>query len=451
MSKTFNLRKGLDIRLKGKAEKVFSKAPLAQSYAVRLSDFAGLTPKLLVQVGDSVKAGTPLLANKYQPEVVLASPVSGTIAEISRGDRRKLLEVVITPSAQQEYLTHTIGDINQMERRELVDLLLAGGVFPFFVQRPYGTLANPNDIPRDIFISGFDTAPLAPDMDFALTGEVDAFQKGVDVLRKLTSGKVYLGLPQELSANSIMRSIKGVETNTFVGAHPAGNVGVQIQHIAPINKGEVVWTITPHLVVSLGRFFSKGIYDVSRLVAVTGSEVKRPAYFKLTAGAALSSLSEVIDFSSKPRCISGNVLTGTGIDASGHLGFYHNQLTVIPEGDTYEFVGWAKPFRLKKFSFSRAYFSWLFPQKEYRLDTNLNGGERTLVMTGQYEKVLPMDILPGYLIKAILAEDIDRMEQLGIYEVLEEDLALCEFICPSKTEMQQILRQGLDMMIKEMS
>lgn len=451
MSNVIRLRKGLDIKLKGKAEKIFSKGKLADTYAVKPTDFPGLTPKLTVKVGDTVKAGSPLFFDKYHPEVQFTSPVSGTVSEIRRGDRRKLLEVVVTPDAEQAYEQFGTPDLATLTRAEALEQMLKSGAFPFIVQRPYGIVANPNDTPRAIFISGFDTAPLAPDTDFALTGEGEAFQAGIEVLRKLTDGKVYLSLPDNVSATSIMKSAKGVDVYTFKGPHPAGNVGVQINNIAPINKGEVVWTIAPHHIVALGRLFTKGIYDVSRLVAVVGSEVKKATYVKAIAGAALSSFKEYFSSENNVRYISGNVLTGTAIASDGHIGFYPNQLTVIPEGDYYEFMGWAKPFRTKKFSFSRTYFSWLMPNKEYKLDTNYNGGERNFVVTGSYEKVLPMDILPVYLIKAILAEDIDKMEQLGIYEVVEEDIALCEFIDPSKTEMQQILRNGINLMIKEMS
>ena len=451
MSNVIRLRKGLDIKLKGKAEKIFSKGKLADTYAVKPTDFPSLTPKLAVKVGDAVKAGSPLFFDKYHPEVQFASPVSGTVSEIRRGERRKLLEVVVTPEAEQAYEKFDTPDLAKLTREEALELMLKSGAFPFLVQRPYGIIANPKDTPRDIFISGFDTAPLAPDIDFALTGEGESFQAGIDVLRKLTSGKVYLSLPDNVSATSIMKSAKGAEVYMFRGAHPAGNVGVQINNIAPINKGEVVWTATPQHVVAIGKVFTKGIYDVSRLVAVVGSEVKKATYVKAISGAALSSFKEYFNSNSNVRYISGNVLTGTVIAEDGHTSFYHNQLTVIPEGDHYEFVGWAKPFRTKKFSFSHSYFSWLMPNKEYKLDTNLNGGERTFVVTGSYEKVLPMDILPIYLIKAILAEDIDKMEQLGIYEVIEEDIALCEFIDPSKNDMQKILRDGINLMIKEMS
>ena len=451
MSNVIRLRRGLDISLKGKAEKIFSKGKLAETYAVKPTDFPNLTPKLIVKVGDAVKAGTPLFFDKYHPDIQFASPVSGTISEVRRGDRRKLLEVVITPDAEQAYEKFEVPDLAKLARENILELMLKSGVFPFIVQRPYGIVANPNDIPRDIFISGFDTAPLAPDIDFALTGEGESFQAGINVLSKLTNGKVHLSLPHNISATSVIKNTKGVVLHTFKGQHPAGNVGVQINNIAPLNKGEIIWTTTPQHVVTIGRLFTKGIYDTSCLVAVVGSEVKKATYVRALPGAALSSFKEYFNPESNVRHISGNVLTGTALAEDGHTSFYHNQLTVIPEGNYYEFFGWAKPFRTKKFSFSHSYFSWLMPNKEYKLDTNLNGGERNFVVTGSYEKVLPMDILPIYLIKAILAEDIDKMEQLGIYEVVEEDIALCEFIDPSKSNMQQILRNGINLMIKEMS
>ncbi len=336
-----------------------------------------------------------------------------------------------------------------MSREALVAFLLKSGAWPFLKQRPYGIIANPADQPKAIFISGFDSAPLAPDMDYVLTGEAEAFQKGIDVLRQLT-GKVHLSMNDQPAATSILQKVKGVEFHTFKGPHPAGNVGVQIHHIAPLNKGDVVWTIDLQHIVSLGRLFLKGVYDVSKVIALVGSEVKKPRYFRMISGACIKPLHDYINTAGSPRYISGNVLTGTNIGAEGFLGFYDSMISVIPEGDHYEFLGWANPFRMKKFSVSRSYFSWIFPDKEYALDTNINGGQRAFVMNGEYEKVLPMDIYPVYLLKAILAEDIDKMEQLGIYEVVEEDLALCEFVCTSKIDVQDILRKGINLMIKEM-
>ena len=428
---------------------MLSKTSMSPDYAVKPINFQGLTPKLTVNEGEQVLAGSPLFVDKYRPDIRFTSPVSGTVSRIVRGDKRKLLAVVVAPSEEQQYVPHPVKDINSLSREEVMQRMLESGAWPFLKQRPYGILANPADTPKAIFISGFDSTPLGPDIDFALTGEGEAFQAGIDALRKL-SGVLHLSLNNQVSANSIFRKIKGVGTHTFVGPHPAGNVGIQIHHLSPINKGEIVWTIEPQHVVSLGRLFLKGIYDVSKVVALVGSEVKKPRYFRIISGANITPLQSYINTSSNQRYISGNVLSGTNIGASGHLGFYHTMISVIPEGDHYEFLGWANPFRMKKYSVSRSYLSWVFPDKEYALDTNINGGQRAFVMTGEYEKVLPMDIYPVHLLKAILAGDIDRMEQLGIYEVIEEDLALCEFVCTSKIDVQHILRQGINLMIKEM-
>jgi Na+-transporting NADH:ubiquinone oxidoreductase subunit A len=450
MPNVISIRKGLDISLKGKAEKVLSKIPLSTEYAIKPTDFHGIKPKLTVKEGDTVLAGSPLFTDKYNPKLRFVSPISGTVNKIIRGEKRKLLAVTIVPSTEQQYVQHKIGNAADMSRDDIIKVMLESGVWPFLKQRPYGIVANPLDLPKAIFISGFDTAPLGPDVDFALTGESEAFQKGIDVLRMLCT-KINLNLNDQPSATSIFRKIKGVEANTFVGPHPAGNVGVQIHHLSPINKGDIVWTIEPQHVVSLGRLFLKNIYDVAKVIALVGAEVKKPRYFRIISGASVTPLREYINTSSNPRYISGNVLTGTNIGPDGFLGFYDTMISVIPEGDHYEFFGWANPFRMKKYSVSRSYLSWIFPNKDYSLDTNINGGQRAFVMTGEYEKVLPMDIYPVYLLKAILAEDIDKMEQLGIYEVIEEDLALCEFVCTSKIDVQDILRKGINLMIKEMA
>lgn len=449
MSKIIKISKGLDISLKGSAEKVLAKFPLSADYAVKPIDFQGLTPKLSVKEGDAVLAGTPLFVDKYRPDIQFVSPVSGTVKEIVRGDKRKLLAVTLTPAAEQHYLRHDIKPLDSLLREELIAFMLESGVWPFIRQRPYGIVAKPDDKPKAVFISCFDTAPLAPDIEYILTGEAEAFQKGIDILHKLCD-KIHIGTTESPSANSIIPKIKGVTTHAFSGPHPAGNVGVQLHHLSPLNKGEVVWTITPQHVVSLGRLFLKGIYDVAKIVALVGSEVKRPRYFRIIDGANIAVIHEQLNNNKPARYISGNVLTGTNVGANGHLGFYDSMITVIPEGEHHEFLGWANPFRMKKYSVSRSYFSWIFPKKEYSLDTNINGGQRAFVMTGEYEKVLPMDIYPVYLLKAILAEDIDKMEQLGIYEVIEEDLALCEFVCTSKIDVQDILRRGINLMIKEM-
>lgn len=450
MSKIITLRKGLDINLQGKPEDSVADAPLASEYALSPLDFEGVTPKLLVKAGDRVKAGTPLFFNKYNERVLFTSPVSGTVAAVNRGEKRKVLSVTVTPDAVQCYEEFAKPDLKKASREEIVCLLLRSGLWPMIVQRPYGIIADPNDTPKAVFISAFDSAPLAPDYNFALRGEERNLQAGIEVMRRLSGGKVHLSV--RAGAEGRMSALTGVELHRFAGKHPVGNVGVQIHHIDPVNKGESVWTVNIQDVAIIGRLVNEGRVDMTRVIAVAGSEVVEPRYCRVVAGAQTASF---LKGSIKPqkqgdrvRVISGNVLTGTKTAEEGHLGYYANMVTVIPEGDKYELLGWAMP-RFNKFSVSRAYFSWLFPGKAYKLDTNLNGGERPFVVTGLYDRYLPMDIYPMYLLKACLAGDIDKMENLGIYEVVEEDFALCEFVDPSKIEIQQIIRDGINLMIRE--
>jgi Na+-transporting NADH:ubiquinone oxidoreductase subunit A len=448
MSKVINLKRGLNIRLKGGAEPVFGTSAPADKIALKPTDFPGLVPKLTVKVGQEVKAGEPLFFDKYNPEILFASPVSGTVTEINRGERRKILEVVVTADGKSVSAEFTKADPQKLTRDQVKEQLLKGGMWPFIKQRPYGKLANPAIVPQHIFISCFDSAPLAPDYELIVKEQIADFQTGINALAKLTDGKVYLGLPGNVQ-NSIFSGIKGVETNVFNGPHPAGNVGIQIHHISPLNKGDLVWTINPQDVLFIGRLFETGKADFSKIIALTGSEVKTPNYYKTVVGANLALLLKgATKQTTKERFISGNVLTGKQITADDYLGFFDSQVTVIPEGDEYQFMGWADP-GFNKFSASKTFFSSLFRKKEYVLNANMNGGERAFVLSGQYEKFVPMDILPVYLLKAILVNDIDKMEQLGIYEVIEEDLALCEYACTSKIKVQDIVRQGLDVMIKE--
>lgn len=451
MSQVIKLKKGLDILLQGEAKRELTRLPLVHAYALKPEDFPGVTPKLLVRVDDAVKVGTPLFFDKYRPQVLFTSPVSGKVSAIVRGEKRKILEVVITPEAEQVYETFEMPAVGAADREQIKSLLLNAGLWPMIIQRPYGIIANPQDTPKSIFVSGFDSAPLAPDMNFVLENEAENLETGFALLGKLTDGKVYLGLKNGTSG--VLNQVKNAEIRLFEGPHPAGNVGVQIHHIDPINKGDVVWTVDVQHVAMIGRFFRTGKVDMSKIIALTGSETAQPRYFSVIAGLPINSIvrqKELRLQTEKVRIISGNVLTGRRVEPEGYLGFYSNQVTVIPEGDTYEFLGWGMP-RLNKFSVSRSYFSWLCPKKHYRLDTNMNGGVRAYVVTGLYDKYLPMDIYPLYLLKAILAGDIDKMENLGIYEVIEEDFALCEFVDPSKTEMQAIIRQGIDLMIKELN
>lgn len=448
MSKTIQIKKGLDIKLKGKAGQTVSAAAAAQFFAVKPSDFPGLKPRLLVSAGDAVQIGTPLFADKNQPDVLFCSPVSGTVSLVNRGERRKVLEVVVESDGQFQSVSFSKTQVDSLDRDGVKSELLKSGLWPYLVQRPFGVLAKPADVPRDIFISGFDSAPLASDFEFILKNELEAFQVGIQALAKLTNGKVYLGVS---SPSSILASVKGAEVNVFNGPHPAGNVGIQMHHVKPINKGEVVWTVGAMSVLFIGRYFKNGKLDFSKQIAVTGSEVKAPQYYTVVSGAQISSiLSGKTVGQQAERIISGNVLTGTKVDMNGYLGFFDNQITVIPEGNEIEPFGWATP-GFDKYSATSTFLSRLFPKKEYVLNANFHGGERAFVVSEQYEKVLPMDILPVYLLKAILVNDFDKMEQLGIYEVIEEDMALCEYVCTSKIEVQDILRKGMDTVLKEIS
>ena len=444
MSKIIKLCKGLDIRLQGEAAKSIVEAPKASEYAVSPLDFEGVTPKVLVKVGDKVEAGSPLFFDKKRPEILFTSPVSGTVAAVNRGEKRKILSVVVTADKEVAYKQFASLDLAKASREQIIELLLESGLWTMFVQRPYGVIASPSDKPKAIFVSAFDSAPLATDYGFALSTSQQALQLGFDVLRRLTDGKVHLSY----DADGYVPEVSGVELHAFKGKHPAGNVGVQIHHIDPINKGEKVWTLNIQDVAILGRLFLTGKVDLTRVIAVAGSCVAEPKYYRVIAGASIESILGGKLSNEHARIIAGNVLTGRNVGKEGFLSVNANMITAIPEGDTYELLGWAMP-RFKKFSVSRAYFSWMFPWRKYNLDTNLNGGERAFVMNDLYEKYLPMDIYPVHLVKACIASDLDKMENLGIYEVIEEDLALCEFVCPSKIEIQQILRNGINTMMKE--
>ena len=447
MSKTVKLRKGFDIKMQGVAEHIFTQNPMPEAVALKPTDFVGLVAKLSVKEGDKVLAGDPLFVDKLRPEVQFTSPVSGTVSAINRGNRRALLSVVVTPDKETEYKQFESTTVDSMSREQIISTMMNAGVWPFVKQRPYDVIANPNDKPKAIHISTFDTAPLAPDYTFALEDSASDFQVGVNALKKLTDGAVNLNVYKEDRAKTTFTQIQGVEQNFFQGPHPAGNVGVQIHHIDPINKGDVVWVVNPQAVVIMGRLFSKGIFDARVVIALTGA-VKGPRYYKTVLGASIKSFLASEQIAENMRVISGNVLTGTKLSKDDFISYYDSQVTVIPEGTEPTFMGWLAP-GFGRHSFSRAFFSWLTPNKKYALNTNTNGGVRAFVFTGVYEKVLPMDIYPMQLLKAILAEDIDKMEQLGIYEVVPEDFALCEYVCPSKIEIQSIIRQGLDTIRKE--
>lgn len=449
MANVIKIRKGLDIKLKGKAVETISSGGTSKEYAIVPDNFHGVKPKVVVRPGDKVKAGTVLFYDKNCPEVKFVSPVSGEVTAVNRGERRKVLDVTVKADDTLVYEEFKSFDPLQSTSEEIRNQLLASGVWAYIKQRPYDIVANPNATPKAIFVSAFDSAPLAPNFEFVLKGQEKDFQTGLNALSKLAT--VYLGISGNTTSEAI-KNASNVTINQFDGPHPVGNVGVQINHIAPINKGEIVWTIGAQDVIIVGRLFNKGIADFSRMVALTGSEVVKSGYYKTLPGAKLDTFFNGTVVQGKTlRYIDGNVLTGTQTTPEQVLSFYANQLTVIPEGnDTHEAFGWIMP-RFNQFSTSHSYFSWLTPKKEYTLDARIKGGERAIIMSNEYDKVFPMDILPEFLIKAILAKDIDQMEALGIYEVAPEDFALCEFVDTSKLELQKIVREGLDYLKNEMN
>ena len=450
MVNVIKLRKGLDINLQGKAEQTKIGLKPAGLYALQPDDFTGVVPKVVVKEGEQVEAGQALFVDKNHPEILFVSPVSGKVKAVVRGERRKVLAVQVEAAQQQQPVDHGKNSPQNMKAQEGVDLLLQAGLSGFINQLPYAVVANPQDKPKAIAVSALRDKPLAADFEYELKGQENDWQTGLDALAKIAP--VYLGNGKNQSAKALVDA-KNVEVNVFDGPCPAGNVGVQVNHLCPVNKGEVVWTVEPTAVLFIGRLFNTGKVDLTRCVAFVGSEVKKPAYVDMMVGQELNTLlANSLKNTKHVRIINGNVLTGVPTTKEGFLGAHSSEITVIPEGDNVdELAGWIMP-RLNQFSVNRSYFSWLFgKKKEYALDARVKGGERHMIMSGEYDRVFPMDIYPEYLIKAIITNDIDRMEQLGIYEVAPEDFALAEFVCSSKLELQKIVREGLDMLRKENS
>lgn len=448
MSKDIRIKKGLDINLVGAAELTTSKAVLSNVYTIKLDDFHGVTPKMLLKEGAEVKAGEPLFYNKSIEEMLFVAPVSGELVEIVRGARRRILEIKILADKTQEVVGHQKMNIEQATGKEIKASLLKSGCWPFIKQRPYDVIANPDSNPKAIFISGYSSAPLSADLDYVLKGKESELQTAINALAKLTPGKVHVSVDK--SGNSPLSSLKGVEVHKVSGPHPAGLVGTQINKIDPINKGELVWTVSPQDLIIMGEFLLTGKFNAERLVALAGSSVKSPKYYVTKIGSEISTFLYASGVNGENfRVINGDVLTGSKSAPDGHLGFYNNTVTVIPEGNDYELFGWNKPI-FNKVSTTRALtFSWLQPKKKYDLTTNTNGEHRAFVVTGQYEEVFPMDIYPLQLLKACMVQDLDEMEQLGLYEVAPEDFSLTEFICISKQPHQKIIREGLDLLQKE--
>ena len=445
------LRKGLDIHLQGKAEEKKIQLKSNGRYALVPDDFEGVTPKVVVKEGDKVKAGDALFVNKQYPEVKFASPVSGTVREVVRGERRKVLCIKVDADAQQEFKDFGRKDVDKLVDDQVINALLDAGIFGYINQLPYAVSTNPSVKPKAIFVSALRDKPLAASFDFELKGQEEDFLTGMKALTRIA--KTYLGVGKGSSLASLIPKLisNQVSVNVFDGKCPAGNVGVQVNHVNPVNKGEVVWTIgDPTVVLFIGRLFNEGKVNLKRTIALCGSEISNPAYVDMLVGEELSTLlSNSYDASKSVRIINGNVLTGKPTTKEGYLGAHSSEITVIPEGnDADEMLGWILP-RLKQFSVNRSYFSWLCGKKQYALDARVKGGERHMIMSGEYDRVLPMDIYGEYLIKAIIAGDIDRQEALGIYEVSPEDFALAEFVDSSKLELQRIVREGLNVLRKE--
>lgn len=434
----YNIRKGLDLPLKGEA---VEKTQYLDSETVAISplDFRWITPKLTIQEGDSVNIGTPLFVSKSDERIRFVSPVSGTVQKITRGEKRKINRIVIANN--REFLSENI-DIEICKTAEDVKkILLKYGLWAFVRQRPYDIIAHPDETPKSIFISGFDSAPLAPNYSYIFKNQIPELQEGLKALSLLTSGKIYLCLCQK-NDNTLFSSLQNVDIRYFNGPHPSGNIGTQIHYIDPINKGEKVWHVALQHVATIGKLFLHRKLDFSKTIALCGESVHHRQYWQLVNGANITQLLQN-NIDPKTRCISGNVLTGKKIDHDGFIGFYDQQMTVIPEKDDRELMGWLMP-NLNKWSFSHTFLSFLTPHKKYAFNTQLHGGHRAFIMTDVYEKVFPFDILPLQLMKACIFKDIDLMEQLGIYEVTDEDFALCDVVCPSKTECQTIIYEGMN-------
>jgi Na+-transporting NADH:ubiquinone oxidoreductase subunit A len=449
MSNDIRIKKGLDINLKGEAEKVLDNAIISNVYTLRPEDFHGIIPKMLVKVGNKVKAGESVFYDKSNEDIKFVSPVSGEITEIARGEKRRILAVKIQADKAQSSVDHGKFNLDSADADAVKAHLMASGCWPFVKQRPYDVIANPANPPKAIFISAYASAPLAADYDFTLAGKEEELQAAISALGKLTEGHIHVSVGKD--SNSPFSGLSGITLHKVSGPHPSGNVGTLINKIDPVNKGEVVWTVAPQDLVVIGELLLTGKFNAERIVAFVGSSVQNPRYFKTRIGSEVATMiyDKGVDKNDNIRVISGNVLSGKQIQPDGFLDYFSNVITVIPEGNDYEFFGWNKPI-FNKISTSRALtFSWLFPKKKFDLNTNTNGEHRAFVITGTYEQVFPLDIYPLQILKACMYQDLDEMEALGMYEVAPEDFALTEFVCVSKQPHQKIIREGLDLMLKE--
>lgn len=448
MKHNYKVKKGLDLQLEGQAQNTLDPALFRTEVALQPEDFHGVVPRVVVKEGESVLAGTPLFVDKATQRVKFVSPVSGIVTQVERGDRRKVLSIRVQPDSKMACKSFNVEGWEKFGAEDMLQLLLDSGTFAFLRQRPYDVVACPEDTPKAIFVSAFNKMPLSADFSFVVEGQEDDFKNGLRALSKIA--KLYLGI-NPTQVNTAILPVKEADVRIFDGPNPSGNVGVQINHIDPINKGEVVWTMAPEEVIFLGRLLRTGKVDFTRRIALAGAEVQEPRYLEVMLGTKIGDIvnGQIKEANHKQRIIDGNPFVGHQTSEGRFLGAHTTEVCILPDGgDVNEAFGWILP-RLKQFSTSRSYFSWLQPKKAYNLDCRIKGGERHMIMSAEYERVFPMDIYPSYLIKAIIAGDIDRQEQLGIYEVAPEDFAVAEFIDSSKLELQRIVREGLDTLRKE--
>ena len=449
MSKDIKIKNGLTIKLKGAARNIIKKAAFPKSISINPSDFHLITPKMKLKVGEKVSQGDVVFFSKKDDRIKFCSPIDGIITDVVRGAKRKIIEIIIDVNKNQILKDSKSIFLDDLGTEKIKGILLESGCWPFIKQRPYDIIANPSDIPKSIFISGFNSAPISADLDIILDDQREEFETGINVLNKLTSGSINVSINK--NSSNFINTIKGIKTHKINGPHPSGNVGVQIHHIDPVNSGDRVWTLGAEDVAIIGRYFMTGIYNPIRTIAVSGPPVKYPQYYKTIPGTELKKIIQDagINTNDSLRIINGDVLTGSKVDHDNYLGFYNNTLSVLREGNHYRMFGWIPFVNNKVPSIYKTSFSWLFPNKKYDLDTNLNGEERAFVVTGEMEKVFPMDIFPMQLLKECMAGNIEKMESLGIYEVAPEDFSLIDYSSSSKIEAQYIIRQGLDLMISE--
>lgn len=451
MEKIYKLKKGLSLKLKGEAEQIIAGNTVNQSVAILPQSYFGIVPRLLVKEGQTVSKGEAIFCDKASEKIMITSPISGLVKAINRGERRKITSVIIEQTSEDSAVNFGSLNLSTASADDVRNLMLKSGIFALLRQRPYDCTPAADSVPRSIFISAFSSMPLSQNFSFVANKQAGDFQLGVTALSKMAD--VFVGINSSQQSDKFVPS-KDAHINLFDGPNPAGNVGVQINHVAPVRKGEVVWTLAAEETIMLGRLIRLGEADFTRIIAVGGSEISCPQYVKTVMGASVKEVLAVVNERTisdeqHKRIIDGNPLVGQKISINDYIGPHTTEVCVLPEGDNvHEAFGWILP-RFNQHSVSRSYLSSLFKNKQYAPDCRIKGGQRHMIMSGEYDKVFPMDIYPEYLIKSIITGNIDKQEELGIYEVAPEDFAVAEYVDSSKLELQRIVREGLEILRKE--